>query len=77
MLLFPTFPSSLLRILNFVISGTRSQELAFCDKVKERLRNPVDYQEFLKCVHIYNKEIITRQELQSLVQCVYSFLLVY
>ncbi|ESW29526.1 hypothetical protein PHAVU_002G077800 [Phaseolus vulgaris] len=44
-----------------------SQELAFCEKVKEKLRNPDDYQEFLKCLHIYSREIITRQELQSLV----------
>ncbi|XP_004517035.1 paired amphipathic helix protein Sin3-like 4 isoform X2 [Cicer arietinum] len=47
--------------------GMYSQELAFCDKVKEKLRNPDDYQEFLKCLHIYSREIITRQELQSLV----------
>ncbi|XP_015965288.1 paired amphipathic helix protein Sin3-like 4 isoform X1 [Arachis duranensis] len=44
-----------------------SQELAFCEKVKEKLRNPDDYQEFLKCLHIYSREIITRHELQSLV----------
>ncbi|CAJ2647756.1 unnamed protein product [Trifolium pratense] len=47
--------------------GMYSQELAFCAEVKERLRNPDDYQEFLKCLHIYSREIITRQELQSLV----------
>uniref|UniRef100_A0A803PD15 Histone deacetylase interacting domain-containing protein n=1 Tax=Cannabis sativa TaxID=3483 RepID=A0A803PD15_CANSA len=43
------------------------QEFAFCEKVKEKLRNADDYQEFLKCLHIYSKEIITRSELQSLV----------
>jgi histone deacetylase complex regulatory component SIN3 len=43
------------------------QEFAFCEKVKEKLRNPDDYQEFLKCLHIYSKEIITRSELQCLV----------
>ncbi|XP_016647559.1 PREDICTED: paired amphipathic helix protein Sin3-like 4 isoform X1 [Prunus mume] len=43
------------------------QEFAYCDKVKEKLRNPDDYQEFLKCLHIFSKEIITRSELQSLV----------
>ncbi|XP_052725221.1 paired amphipathic helix protein Sin3-like 4 isoform X2 [Vigna angularis] len=47
--------------------GMYSQEFAFCEKVKEKLRNPDDYQEFLKCLHIYSREIITRQELQSLV----------
>ncbi|XP_027075364.2 paired amphipathic helix protein Sin3-like 2 isoform X2 [Coffea arabica] len=44
-----------------------SQEFSFCEKVKERLRNPDDYQAFLKCLHIYSTEIITRKELQSLV----------
>ncbi|XP_076936872.1 paired amphipathic helix protein Sin3-like 2 isoform X2 [Bidens hawaiensis] len=43
------------------------QEFTFCDKVKDRLRNPDDYQAFLKCLHIYSTEIITRKELQSLV----------
>ena len=49
------------------VLGMYSQEFAFCDKVKEKLRNPDDYQEFLKCLHIYSREIITREELQSLV----------
>ncbi|XP_051141397.1 paired amphipathic helix protein Sin3-like 2 isoform X2 [Andrographis paniculata] len=44
-----------------------SQEFAFCEKVKERLRSADDYQAFLKCLHIYSTEIITRKELQSLV----------
>ncbi|KAL3526467.1 hypothetical protein ACH5RR_011123 [Cinchona calisaya] len=43
------------------------QEYSFCEKVKERLCNPDDYQAFLKCLHIYSTEIITRKELQSLV----------
>ncbi|XP_076901837.1 paired amphipathic helix protein Sin3-like 2 [Bidens hawaiensis] len=43
------------------------QEFTFCEKVKDRLRNPDDYQAFLKCLHIYSTEIITRRELQSLV----------
>ncbi|XP_042497948.1 paired amphipathic helix protein Sin3-like 4 isoform X3 [Macadamia integrifolia] len=46
--------------------GVYSQEFIFCEKVKEKLRNPDDYQEFLKCLHIYSTEIITRSELQSL-----------
>jgi histone deacetylase complex regulatory component SIN3 len=41
--------------------------LAFLEKVKEKLKNPDDYQEFLKCLHIYSREIITRQELLALV----------
>lgn len=47
--------------------GMYSQELAFLEKVKEKLRNPDVYQEFLKCLHIYSREIITRPELESLV----------
>ncbi|KAJ8428296.1 hypothetical protein Cgig2_027428 [Carnegiea gigantea] len=43
------------------------QEFMFCEKVKERLGNSDDYQAFLKCLHIYSTEIITRSELQSLV----------
>ncbi|KAK4263327.1 hypothetical protein QN277_028757 [Acacia crassicarpa] len=49
------------------VKSLYSQEFAFCDKVKEKLRNPDDYQEFLKCLHIYSREIITREELQTLV----------
>ncbi|CAL0311942.1 unnamed protein product [Lupinus luteus] len=49
------------------IKSKYRQELAFCEKVREKLRNADDYQEFLKCLHIYRKEIITRHELQSLV----------
>ncbi|KAH7846362.1 hypothetical protein Vadar_013012 [Vaccinium darrowii] len=43
------------------------QEFVFCDKVKERLSSPDDYQTFLKCLHIYSTEIITREELHNLV----------
>ncbi|OIV94540.1 hypothetical protein TanjilG_25602 [Lupinus angustifolius] len=49
------------------VKSKYSQELAFCEKVKEKLGNPDNYQEFLKCLHIYSKEIITRHELKSLV----------
>ncbi|XP_074274489.1 paired amphipathic helix protein Sin3-like 3 isoform X2 [Silene latifolia] len=45
-----------------------SQEFAFCEKVNQRLHNHNDYQGFLKCLHIYSREIITKQELQSLVR---------
>nr|XP_043616510.1 paired amphipathic helix protein Sin3-like 2 isoform X2 [Erigeron canadensis] len=44
-----------------------SQEFTFCEKVKDRLRNQDDYQAFLKCLHIYSTEIITKKELQSLI----------
>ncbi|XP_028796665.1 paired amphipathic helix protein Sin3-like 4, partial [Neltuma alba] len=49
------------------VKSMYSQEFAFCEKVKEKLRNHDVYQEFLKCLHIYSREIITRQELESLV----------
>lgn len=51
----------------FILSGMYSHEFTFCEKVKERLRSADDYQAFLKCLHIYSTEIITRKELQSLV----------
>ncbi|PPR88925.1 hypothetical protein GOBAR_AA31762 [Gossypium barbadense] len=44
-----------------------NQEFAFCDKVKEKLRNPDHYQEFLRCLRLYSNEVISRTELQSLV----------
>ncbi|XAR48027.1 hypothetical protein NMG60_11030718 [Bertholletia excelsa] len=49
------------------LKGMYTQEFAFCEKVKERLQNYDVYQEFLKCLHIYSKEIITRPELENLV----------
>ncbi|XWS68918.1 hypothetical protein CRYUN_Cryun04dG0134600 [Craigia yunnanensis] len=44
-----------------------NQEFAFCDNVKEKLQNPDHYQEFLRCLHLYSNEVISRIELQSLV----------
>ncbi|XBI23267.1 hypothetical protein VPH35_048546 [Triticum aestivum] len=43
-----------------------TQEFHFCEKVKEKLEYDA-YQEFLKCLHIYSQEIITRSELKNLV----------
>lgn len=51
----------------FISPGLYSYEFKFCEKVKERLHSADDYQAFLKCLHIYSTEIITRKELQSLV----------
>ncbi|KAI0488543.1 hypothetical protein KFK09_028379 [Dendrobium nobile] len=48
------------------LKSVYTQEFAFCEKVKEKL-HPDAYQEFLKCLHIYSKEIITRDELKNLV----------
>ncbi|XP_072983641.1 paired amphipathic helix protein Sin3-like 3 isoform X1 [Typha latifolia] len=44
-----------------------TREFMFCDKVKDKL-HPDTYQEFLKCLHIYSQEIITRNELKNLVR---------
>ncbi|KAL6551522.1 hypothetical protein OROGR_007676 [Orobanche gracilis] len=49
------------------LKSTYSYEFSFCEKVKERLHSADDYQAFLKCLHIYNTEIITRKELKTLV----------
>lgn len=65
--LLPFYVSRVLNLVH-VIADVYGQEFAFCEKVKEKLRNADHYQEFLKCLHIYSKEIITRAELQSLVR---------
>ncbi|KAL3511225.1 hypothetical protein ACH5RR_030626 [Cinchona calisaya] len=51
----------------YLRQGMHDQELAFRKKVKERLPTSNDYQEFLRCLHIYSKERITRPQLQTLV----------
>ncbi|VAH00014.1 unnamed protein product [Triticum turgidum subsp. durum] len=51
---------------NDALKSTYTQEFLFCEKVKEKLE-PEAYQEFLKCLHIYSQEIITRSELKNLV----------
>ncbi|CAH8257671.1 unnamed protein product [Arabidopsis lyrata] len=43
-----------------------SQELAFVDRVKAKL-DTAENQEFLRCLNLYSKEIISQPELQSLV----------
>ncbi|KAL1187808.1 Paired amphipathic helix protein Sin3-like 4 [Cardamine amara subsp. amara] len=43
-----------------------SQELDFVDRVKAKL-DTADNQEFLRCLNLYSKEIISQPELQSLV----------
>ncbi|XP_023743793.1 paired amphipathic helix protein Sin3-like 1 [Lactuca sativa] len=44
-----------------------SEVYSFFEKVKDGLRNHDDYQAFLKCLHLYTTDIITRNELQILV----------
>uniref|UniRef100_A0A7N0U8T1 Histone deacetylase interacting domain-containing protein n=1 Tax=Kalanchoe fedtschenkoi TaxID=63787 RepID=A0A7N0U8T1_KALFE len=41
-------------------------EFSFCEKVKERVTDPDEYQSFLKCLNIYSTEIVSRTELQNL-----------
>ncbi|XP_020097203.1 paired amphipathic helix protein Sin3-like 4 [Ananas comosus] len=48
------------------LKSVYTQEFNFCEKVKEKL-HPDTYQEFLKCLHIYSQEIITRNELKNLI----------
>ncbi|URD83876.1 Paired amphipathic helix protein [Musa troglodytarum] len=47
------------------LKSVYTREFNFCEKVKEKLY-PDTYQEFLKCLHIYSKEIINRTELKNL-----------
>lgn len=49
----------------YVMTG-HSQELAFVDRVKAKL-DTAENQEFLRCLNLYSKEIISQPELQSLV----------
>nr|CAB3476585.1 unnamed protein product [Digitaria exilis] len=48
------------------LKSVYTHEFHFCEKVKEKLEHEA-YQEFLKCLHIYSQEIITRIELKNLV----------
>ncbi|XP_039121136.1 paired amphipathic helix protein Sin3-like 4 isoform X2 [Dioscorea cayenensis subsp. rotundata] len=43
------------------------QEVSYFEKVKEKL-HPAAYNEFLKCIYIYNQEIISQTELKRLLQ---------
>uniref|UniRef100_A0A7N0RFU1 Histone deacetylase interacting domain-containing protein n=1 Tax=Kalanchoe fedtschenkoi TaxID=63787 RepID=A0A7N0RFU1_KALFE len=42
-------------------------EFFFCQKVKERLSDPIKYQSFLRLLNIYSSNIVTAEELQGLV----------
>lgn len=54
------------------MAGVYPQEVNYFDKVKEKL-HPDGYQEFLKCIDIYSKEIISKSELKNLVRFTYLF----
>lgn len=42
------------------------RELAFFEKVKQRLRSTDAYTDFLKCINLFAEDVITKQELVSL-----------
>lgn len=42
------------------------RELAFFEKVKQRLRSSEAYTDFLKCINLFAEDVITKQELVSL-----------
>lgn len=44
-----------------------SKELQFFEKVKHRMRNREQYQDFLKCLSLFSEDIISKGELLSLV----------
>ena len=44
-----------------------AKELQFFERVKARLRNRDTYQEFLKCLHLFNQDVISKMELRGLV----------
>jgi paired amphipathic helix protein Sin3a len=44
-----------------------SKELSFFEKVKSRLKNRDAYNELIKCINIFNSEVISKMELQALV----------
>lgn len=64
---YPCLQLNMCFLLSLFPAGIYSQEFAFCEKVKERVQNPDEYQEFLKLLDLYSREVITRKELHSLV----------
>ncbi|CAN4124323.1 unnamed protein product [Withania somnifera] len=40
---------------------------AYCERVKERLQDMGEREQFFKCLHIYSRGVVTRTQLQSLV----------
>ncbi|CAI9092801.1 OLC1v1028134C1 [Oldenlandia corymbosa var. corymbosa] len=44
------------------------QGLAFCERVRKRLHNSDDFQEFLKCLNFYDADNISKTQLQALAE---------
>ncbi|XP_061671234.1 paired amphipathic helix protein Sin3a-like isoform X2 [Syngnathoides biaculeatus] len=53
--------------LSEVGKHSSSTETMFFDKVKKALRSSESYESFLRCLHIFNQEVISRAELVQLV----------
>mgnify|MGYP001205463232 CR=1 FL=1 len=48
-------------------AASLAKELAFFEKVKTRLRSRESYGELIKCLNIFNSEVISKMELEALV----------
>ncbi|KAL9664924.1 hypothetical protein QQ045_020333 [Rhodiola kirilowii] len=48
-------------------AGVFHQDIIFLEEVKKRMHRPAEFPQFLKCLHIYSKDLITRKELVNLV----------
>ncbi|KAI3945099.1 hypothetical protein MKW92_007679 [Papaver armeniacum] len=48
------------------------QEYSFVENVKASLRSPDEYKQFLKCLYVYSKERISKDELQALTGFTYD-----
>ena len=48
-------------------AASLAKELAFFEKVKKTLKDRDAYNELVKCLNIFNSEVISKMELQTLV----------
>eukprot|EP00899_Mesostigma_viride_P008288 jgi/Mesvir1/17460/Mv08734-RA.1 len=53
-------------VKKFPRPGNMGRELAFFDKVRTRLRSAEGYQDFVKLLHLFHADVVTRAELSSL-----------
>lgn len=69
-LYFQKSKSSTLKDITLAEAGKYGtlNEYAFFDKVRKALRNPEVYENFLRCLVLFNQEVISRTELVQLVQ---------
>ncbi|KAG5624323.1 hypothetical protein H5410_009541 [Solanum commersonii] len=62
--------SMVFNMISLILSDRYGKGFTFCEKVKKRLHSPTDYQTFLKCLRFYSRDIVSRQQLQSLVSSI-------